>query len=35
MSHDDIATMTRSRFGSKVDPVLMDPLIDLAAKNTG
>jgi NitT/TauT family transport system substrate-binding protein len=33
MTHDVITVMTRSRFGTKVDPALMDPLIDLAAKN--
>ena len=32
MPHDVILTMQRSRFGTKLDPALMDPLIDIAAK---
>ncbi|HEV8021984.1 MAG TPA: ABC transporter substrate-binding protein [Candidatus Lustribacter sp.] len=33
MPHDVILAMSRSRFGTKLDPALMDPLIDIAAKN--
>lgn len=33
MPHDVILAMSRSHFGTKLDPALMDPLIDIAAKN--
>ena len=33
MPHDVILTMLRSRFGTKLNAALMDPLIDIAAKN--
>jgi NitT/TauT family transport system substrate-binding protein len=33
MPHDVIMTMQRSRFGTKLSPALMDPLIDIAAKH--
>ena len=31
--HDTIVQMARVRFGTKMDPALMDPLLDVAAKN--
>jgi ABC-type nitrate/sulfonate/bicarbonate transport system substrate-binding protein len=31
--HETIVQMTRVRFGTKMDPALMDPLLDVAAKN--
>lgn len=33
MPHDVIVAITRARFGTKCSPALMDPLIDIAAKN--
>lgn len=33
MPHEVILGMQRARFGTKLDPALMDPLIDIAAKN--
>jgi NitT/TauT family transport system substrate-binding protein len=33
MPHEVILGMQRSRYGTKLDPALMDPLIDIAAKN--
>ena len=33
MPHDAILAMSRCRFGAKLDPALMDPIIDIAAKN--
>lgn len=33
MPHDAILAMSRCRFGTKLDPTLMDPIIDIAAKN--
>jgi NitT/TauT family transport system substrate-binding protein len=33
VAHETLASMTRARFGTKMDPALMDPLLDVAAKN--
>jgi ABC-type nitrate/sulfonate/bicarbonate transport system substrate-binding protein len=33
MPHEVIVNMTRSRFGTKLDAALIDPLIEIAAKN--
>jgi hypothetical protein len=32
MSHDVVVSMTRSRFGERMDPALMEPLFAVALK---